>query len=185
MHTNLRKGIIDIIYFISATLLIQYLAIMWTHWYLYEFNVPHEDKMITNPVFILFVSGSMLAIEKWLRPKVCGSGNEKERFVTFTSGRKKVSIETGNIRYIESRDTEVLVWTTREEPYPTRMKISQWDTVLDDRFVRVHRSFIVYTRYITRFDSRSVSLGETIIEISRKYRDSAAKQFRAHGQHKI
>jgi DNA-binding LytR/AlgR family response regulator len=51
------------------------------------------------------------------------------------------------------------------------MKISQWEAALDDRFVRVHRSFIVSRLHITRADAHTVWLGEIRIEISRKYRD--------------
>ena len=56
------------------------------------------------------------------------------------------------------------------------MKISQWESVLDGRFVRVHRSFIVNRIHVTRFDARAVHLGERSIEISRKYRESALKK---------
>jgi DNA-binding LytR/AlgR family response regulator len=53
------------------------------------------------------------------------------------------------------------------------MKISTWEAVLDDRFVRVHRSFIVSLLHITRREGHTLWLGDTPIELSRKYRERA------------
>ncbi len=53
----------------------------------------------------------------------------------------------------------------------TKMVISQWENVLDERFIRIHRSFIVNKLKITGSDSRYVYIGEERIEISRKYKD--------------
>ncbi|MCC8018962.1 MAG: LytTR family transcriptional regulator [Rikenellaceae bacterium] len=174
-----RKGITATVYLTLIALLIEYLAVALVYWFLHRFDFPDNGGILTNPVFICFLLGSLLAIESWLRSRLYGgeSGGAEE-FITFISGRKKISLDTNAVTHIESRDTEVLVWTSDGVSHQTRMKISQWDTVLDSRFIRVHRSFIVNRKHITGFDSRTVRLGERTIEISRKYRDEVLSQLR-------
>ena len=60
--------------------------------------------------------------------------------------------------------------TSSCEAYRTKMKISRWAEVLDDRFVRVHRSYIVNRDLITDRSSQSVCVCGRQIEVSRSYR---------------
>ena len=169
---NCGTGILHIVYFISIVLLIEYLAIMTVYWILYGFSRPEETDILLNPVFIWFILAALFSIEKILKTTFF-QGEAEEKHISFTSERVKVSLEIDSIAYIESRDYEVLVMTASGKSYPTRMKISQWESVLDSRFVRIHRSFIVNRKQITRYDSRAVYLGEQTIEFSRKYKEPA------------
>jgi hypothetical protein len=171
---NPRKGILHTIYFVAIVMLIEYLGIILVYSTVSEY--PHTDEIpdiITNPLFIWLVLGSLLSIEYLLKAKLFSGEVPAEKYISFTSDRKRVSLEIDSILYIESRDYEVRVVTVAGTTYPTRMKISQWESVLDNRFVRVHRSFIVNRNHVSRFDTRTAWLGETAIEISRKYRESA------------
>ena len=60
--------------------------------------------------------------------------------------------------------------------YRTKTRISQWETQLDSRFLRIHRSFIVNTARIDRCCPAHVEIGGMTIEISRKYREAARRQ---------
>lgn len=112
-----------------------------------------REAMVVNPFFIWFLLAALLSIEWLLRTRLLAAG-EPERFVTFVSDRTKISIEIDRIAYIESRDYEVWV-------------------VLDERFVRVHRAFIVARAHVASFDARQIVAGGRNIELSRKYRDGA------------
>lgn len=174
-YKNLRRGILHTVYFIGIALLTQYLAIMFVYVTLYGSREPANIELIVNPVFIWFLLASLLSIEWVLRTKLFTPAG-REKFVTFVSERVKVSIEIDSIMYIESRDYEVCVMTAGGKGYPTRMKISQWESVLDDRFIRVHRAFIVNRGHISRFDPRTVDVGGEAIEISRKYREAVMEK---------
>ena len=51
------------------------------------------------------------------------------------------------------------------------MKISRWEEILDKRFVRIHRSYIVNKKYINNITSTHIIMDNNIqIEISRKYK---------------
>jgi DNA-binding LytR/AlgR family response regulator len=126
-----------------------------------------------NPVFLWLLLGALLSIEYLLRAKLFKNREPaRKKFITFISDRRRLTLELDAIMYIESRDYEVRVVASDGTKYPTRMKISQWEAVLDDGFVRVHRSFIVNRAHITRFDAHTLRLGGVSIEISRKYREN-------------
>ena len=172
-YKNRRQGILHTIYLAAAVMLIEYLGVFFVY-----FNVeyPYTDAppgIVMNPLFIWFLLGALLSIEYLLKSRIsAGKEPVRQKFITFTSERRKTTLEADSIMYIESRDDEVTV-VTRDAKYPTRMKISQWEATLDDRFVRIHRSFIVNRTHISRIDTHSVWLDGLPIEISRKYREAA------------
>jgi DNA-binding LytR/AlgR family response regulator len=171
---NRWQGILHTVYFVAIVMLIEYMAIAWVYRTVSGYDKSYEmPDIVTNPLFIWLVLGASLSIEYLLKIKLFKREAPIEQYISFTSDRKKVSLEINYILYIESRDYEVQVVTVSGVVYPTRMKISQWESVLDNRFVRTHRSFIVNRLHVSRFDTRTVWLGETQIEISRKYRETA------------
>lgn len=172
---NRRQGILHTVYFVAIVMLIEYLGIFFVYLSNYEYPIPAGEPpgIVMNPFFLCFVLGALLSMEYLLRAKLFKSGEPaREKYITFTSERRRITLELDTILYIESRDYEVTVATTDGAKHPTRMKISQWEATLDDRFVRVHRSFIVNRSHITRLDAHTVWLGELPIEVSRKYREN-------------
>ncbi len=170
-----RQGILHTVYFVAAVMLIEYLGIFFVY-----FNVeyPYTDTppgIVMNPLFIWLLLGALLSIEWLLKSRLmAGREPERQKFITFISDRRRLTLELDTILYIESRDDVVTIATADGARHPTRMKISQWETSLDDRFVRIHRSFIVSRLHITRTDAHAVWLGNVQIEVSRKYREKLA-----------
>ncbi len=175
-YKNRKQGVLHTLYLVAIASLTEYLAIIFVHWNLHGFESFQKLEMVLNPFFIWFVLASLLSIEALIKSHFMGDV-PPEKYIRFTSERAKVALELDSITYVESRDYAVYVMTASGKSYPTRMKISQWELALDDRFVRVHRSFIVNRRYVTRIDSRAVYLGDDLpIEISRKYKESVQEK---------
>ena len=67
-----------------------------------------------------------------------------------------------------------MVWihTSTGESLRTKTKISQWEQQLDDRFLRIHRSYIVNADRVARHTAGAVVVDGQTLEVSRKYRDS-------------
>ncbi len=168
------QGVLHSIYLVVIALLVEYLAIIFVYINLYglEAHKQIDGAMVVNPFFIWFVLAALLSIE-WLLRTQLFAPPAPARFVTFLSERVKISLEIDRIAYIESRDYEVVVVLTSGESHRTRMNISQWEAVLDERFVRVHRAFIVARAHVTAFDAQKAQVAGRTIEISRKYRDTA------------
>lgn len=153
---NRTSGIIHSLYLALATLFIVYLGIFSSYWYLLKLGPDECPDIMLNPIFIWLLLISFIGLEK---------------FIEFISDRKKISIEIDSIKYVESKDDEVWIRTTIGTSYRTKMKISQWEEVLDNRFLRVHRSFIINKNLISQHNSSFIFIGDKSLEISRKYKE--------------
>ena len=80
-----------------------------------------------------------------------------------------VSILPSEILYIESNDREVSIYATENRTYRNKTGISQWENILGDNFIRIHRSYIVNRASIKSIDKDFICISEIELPISRKY----------------
>ena len=92
--------------------------------------------------------------------------------MTFTSDYRKVTLDLSEIIYVESRDTEVWVCAADGRKFRNKTGITQWENLLGEDYIRVHRSFVVRKESIQETLSDSLTLTDgTSIPVSRKYRE--------------
>lgn len=133
-------------------------------------------SLFSNPIFLLVVSVSFVLpcelLSRWLRQRL-----PLPRSITFVSERRKVTLEFAAIVYVESNDTEVALHMVDGTVYCTRTRISQWEQQLvDGRFVRIHRAYIVNVDHVTGVTSQAVEIGGLRLGFSRKYRERAMER---------
>lgn len=168
---NKMKGILHSCCLALATLLTEYLGIIFTSWYLFKLTPGTLPDLIFNPILIWILLAAFIALERVIEHYLIKTVPPEE-YIMFISDRKKISIRVDSILLVESRDSEVLLHTSDSSTYRTKMKISQWESVLDERFMRVHRSYLVNKNHISHATANEVTVGNRTIEVSRKYRDS-------------
>ncbi|MFA5444550.1 MAG: LytTR family DNA-binding domain-containing protein [Bacteroidales bacterium] len=168
---NKLKGILHSCCLALATLLIEYLGIIFTSWYLFRLSPGSLPDLIFNPILIWLLLAAFIGLERIIEHYLVKAVPPLE-FITFTSERKKISVKIDSIMLVESRDSEVLIRMPDLTVYRTKMKISQWESVLDERFLRVHRSYLVNLNHISHSTANEVTVGDHTIEVSRKYRDA-------------
>jgi hypothetical protein len=176
---NRTKGIMDTIYFLLIILVLEYLLIFLVYIYFSQshMQLPKPSTILFNPLFIWLLLFAFLALERFLAAKL-SVGETRSRFIEFTSERKKIRIEIDTISYIESRDDIVFVVVAGGKQYCTRMNITLWSNVLDDRFVRVHRAFIVNKSCICGMSSGRLKLDSGVeIDVSKRYREKIEEWF--------
>ena len=174
---NRFKGIMDTIYFLSFILVLEYLLIFLVYSYFQVYNLPKSSAILFNPLFIWFLLFAFLGFERLLAAKLSVE-ETRNRFIEFTSERKKIRIEVDTILYIESRDDVVFVVVSGEKQYRTKMNITLWSNVLDDRFVRVHRAFIVNRSCISGMSGGRLKLDKGVeIDVSKRYRETVEEWF--------
>ena len=174
------EGVLDVIYIVLAILVLEYLLIYATNIFIHTLRLGTDDYdvihynlpspgIIANPVFIsilvsiLAIGGSL--IDRWLTVK----HPEIETPVTFCSMRKKVTLLPSEIVYVESCDTEVIVHASDGRALHNRTPISQWEALLGPGFIRIHRAFLVNSRYAKQESADTVSVADTELPVSRKY----------------
>ncbi len=171
---NRLKGILHSCCLALATLFIEYLGIIFTSWYLFKLAPGNLPDLIFNPILIWLLLAAFIALERIIEHYIV-KAVPPEEFITFTSERKKVLVRIDSILLVESRDSEVLICMKDYTTYRTKMKISQWETVLDERFLRVHRSYLINLNHISHATANEITIGDHTIEVSRKYREAYRK----------
>ena len=175
------QGCCNTIFLWAGILAIEYFLIMLANYYIlnpvtmvHHYQLP---SLITNPLFILFVVAAFsitgLLIEQEIERR-----EPYDSSVSFTSERRTIKLDPADILYIESNDTEVFVCTADGDSFRTRTRISQWENILDKRFLRIHRSYIINTHRIDSFDGTRVRIQHRTIELSRKYKESVRERLK-------
>ena len=142
--------------------------------YGYVENPTPVAPMLINPVFLGLIL-TVLSIGDFFWAKWLGRRfKEKDRSVTFFSDRKTVTLRLADIAYVESNDTEVRIVTTAGESYRNKTGISQWENLLGENFLRIHRSYLVNKALAELSNPDTVSVGDACLPVSRKYRDAVA-----------
>lgn len=173
------EGILGMICLVLAILVFEYLLILYANHYiqtqrniiLQEHSTYHVDVpgIIINPLFVSFIISALtlgyLLIERWMTRR----HPEIETPVTFCSERKKVTVQPSEILYVESCDTEVYVHLADGRSMRNLTGISQWESLLGPSFIRIHRSFLVNRKRIGSNTSTTITVGDTVLPVSRKY----------------
>jgi DNA-binding LytR/AlgR family response regulator len=125
------------------------------------------------------------AVQKALHPGLINTKPEvplppsSPRFLYFRSDRKMVKVLTDNIRYVESLKDYVKIFHG-EQPVITKQTIMAVNEMLpSDEFIRVHRSFIVATRFVTSWTPHAVFIGKEEIPVGPLYRNEVSKRLAA------
>ena len=173
------QGWHNTIFLWAGILAVEYFLIMLANYYILKpviFTRYDLPTLLTNPLFILFVVATF-AITGLLIEREIEQREPYDDSIRFTSERRTITLDPANVLYIESNDTEVFV-CTEEESFRTRIRIGQWETMLDRRFLRVHRSYIINMRRIEHFDGNRIKVAGITIEVSRKYKDMVRAQLK-------
>ena len=93
-------------------------------------------------------------------------------FIYLKSDKKMIKVYLDDILMIESLKDYIRVKTKNQE-IVSYQKISYLEEKLpDDRFMRIHRSYIVPVDKITAFNTTSIDIGTETLPIGRLYKDA-------------
>ena len=129
--------------------------------------------VIVNPVFVAAFVALLVIGDRFLDRYLSARCPERDAAVTFYSERKKVSLLPSEILYVESNDTEVCLYATGCRKFRNRTCISQWEALLGNGFVRIHRSYLVRRSAVEHAGPDSVTVAGVELPVSRKYRAAA------------
>lgn len=100
---------------------------------------------------------------------------KNESFVYFRADRKMIKVLLSDILYVESMKDYVKVFVNNNTII-TKQSISSVETMLpENKFLRVHRSYIVSVDKIKTFTNELIEIGHTEIPIGKLYRFNVMK----------
>ena len=99
--------------------------------------------------------------------------------VVISCEGETVKLYEADIRYVESF-LHYIVIHTKDKEYKIKENISVFENRVSDDFYRVHRSYLVSLKYITRISRTSVNIGNTELPLSRGKYDDINRAFIEH-----
>ena len=99
--------------------------------------------------------------------------------VVISSDGETVKLYESDILYVESF-LHYIVIHTKDNEYKIKENISVFENKVSDVFYRIHRSYLVSLKYITRISRTSVNIGNTELPLSRGKYDNINRAFIEH-----
>lgn len=168
---------------ITGIILAEIFLFMLAHWAIQLmrddtqviYDWPVLPGIFENPLFISIVI-ALLAVGNWFLEKWLGRKFPSEELpVTFLSERKAVSLRRDEILFIESNDYFTTVFASGDRQFRNKTPISQWESILGEGFIRIHRSYLVNATIIEWNRTDILLCGGYELPVSRKYRGSVRK----------
>jgi DNA-binding LytR/AlgR family response regulator len=144
------------------------------------FNLDAADYLLKPISFDRFLKASNKAIASIAQVKqskdsvVVKSENESNEsdFIFVKSDKKIIKIGMDEILYIEGLKDYVMIFTPAGRVVTLQTMKNLEEKLPSDRFIRVHRSFIISLNKIKSITGNSVDLNGKLIPIGKLYRDA-------------
>lgn len=175
-----KVNVLHIIYILLGGVIFQEFLMLLCHWYFMILDKAlciNMSPLFANPIFLVFMLMALAVGQFYLNRQMQQRDKAVINKITFTSNYKKITLETGNILYVESRDTEVYIYTVDGELYKSQRPISQWENILEDNFIRIHRAFLVNKTMISLSGNDCVCCAGKQLPVSRKYKKAVQALF--------
>lgn len=160
-----------LIYIAVGTVWLEYWGALVGYWSLFQLDPARFPEVIINPAFSLVWIIGLIALELQVFPEAPPS-DHSEASITFISNRQKQTLQTADVVFIESRDRRVDIVTRTGARYPSRQRISAWETALPT-FERIHRSYLINPAWVRARTTASVTIDAPALQetlpISRSY----------------
>lgn len=127
---------------------------------------------------VLLFSFLMLSKHYFLDQKAIGELQQKQElaargWLSVRSGGQNQRIELNKLLYLESLADYLRFHLSDGDPLESKMKISHIEKDLPATYLRIHRSYIVNSAFVTSFRRDHVMIGETELPMSRTYGQKA------------
>jgi two-component system, LytTR family, response regulator len=136
------------------------------------FDLSALDYLLKPISFGRFLAACNKAYERQLPPPtVPGAGPARSPFVFVKDGYDWVRVNLDELQYVES-DGNYLTFQETGKKLLTRMTIGEAIELLPpDKFLRIHKSFIVSLTRIEKIERHQVTIGKAQIPLSGSYKD--------------
>ncbi|WP_340200701.1 LytR/AlgR family response regulator transcription factor [Ascidiimonas sp. W6] len=127
----------------------------------------------------IFFERFFQAIQKFLKQvnktEINNSGEaitNKSEYIFVNKSKKQIKVVYDTILYVESLKDYIKIHRKNKDPLMIKESISAFEQRLDNRFIRLHRSYIVNSEKITAYTKNDVEIGKMEIPIGNNYKDN-------------
>lgn len=144
------------------------------------FNVNATDYLMKPVPFDRFLKSVNKAHELFTLRKNTGITDSliEQKYILVKSGYQTIKIVLDTVLYIEGLKDYVKIHTEGKKPVLSLLTMKGLsETLPDDKFMRVHKSFIIAMDRITTLSRSRVMISDRWIPIGENYRDQFRKRF--------
>jgi DNA-binding LytR/AlgR family response regulator len=155
------------------------LVTAYSEYALQGFNVNATDYLMKPVPFERFLKAVTKAYELYMLRSRSGQDKNKvsDRFMLVKSGYQTVKILFDSILYIEGLKDYVKIYTEGKKPVLSLLTMKGLaETLPANKFLRIHKSYIVAIDRISTISRNRVMIGEKWIPVGENYRDAFRKQ---------
>ena len=139
----------------------------------YELNVvDYLMKPIEFSRFLQAVKKAMDMLHKNAGAVPAGTAKD---FLFVNMNKKRVKVDFCDIVFIEGMKEYVKIHLPGNKWLLTKLQMGQIETMLNEEFVRIHRSYIVARKKVNAYNLAEVHIGTTILPVGTNYRESLAE----------
>jgi two-component system, LytTR family, response regulator len=141
----------------------------YTEYAVEGFTLQALDYLLKPFDFARFLQTCNRALERMGRKKGEGAS------IFVKEGYDWVRVHLDEVNYIQS-DTNLLFIYEKKRRITTRMTLSEMLTILpEDRFVRVHKSYIVALQAVEKIERHQLTIAGVLIPLASTYRETVEK----------
>jgi DNA-binding LytR/AlgR family response regulator len=159
----------------------KYQVILTTAYHEYAldgFNLNVADYLLKPIEFGRFLQAVSKVYEKLPAGKKKDAETPADKFYFFNTDKKKIKLNAGAILYIESLKDYVRIHSP-EKNIVTKFQIGEIDRFLDDeRFIRIHKSYIVNSDQITAYNASEIEIGDIVLPLGRTYKEIVERRLK-------
>lgn len=97
---------------------------------------------------------------------------DSSQTIEIEKGKLRVRIPVQNIIFVKSEHVYSRIFFYNDQRILQRISLDKLlEQLPADKFIRVHRSYLVNVDYVQKFNSTNILVGETVIPIGRTWRD--------------
>lgn len=122
--------------------------------------------------FPKFYKAVMRVVDQKSNPGLVDSNTKdiSESWLLLKSGAKILKFNPADIHYIEASGNYAELHLEKETTLVDHTLSELMESYLGDRFIRIHRSYIINTVYLREYESHQVKVGEETLPIGKTYR---------------
>lgn len=158
----------------------KYNVILTTAYHQYAldaFDLNVIDYLLKPIEFSRFLQAVNKVYEKTRTVRSANRPESVERkFYFFNTDKKNIKVYADEILFIESLKDYVRIHAG-DKQIVTKFQIGELEEYLaDEKFVRIHKSFIVNADKVTAFNSTQIEVGKSTLPIGRTYKELVEKR---------
>jgi len=196
LQSHYFKFILYTIYTIIISLFLEMAVFIFTFSFLLEYDVGAMNHNAFNTLLlgvvmylVVFFTSLVLMIRQLIDNKMIVVQLEEslnklnQQHIQVISNRKSVQITYKDIKYIESYSDSIKIMLESGKEIKSKERLSSIEKKLPISFIRIHRSFIINSIFVSRFNYNEVEINETTFQIGRTYKNHVSKILKVGNKH--